>query len=323
MKKKLLLIFFVILVLILSFNNFSFASYSYEFNGLSLEIPDDFMNANYRFGYIRFIQNSSNIYTLRVGLFFSDEEFSLSENFKDSNNIPNYSIISSVPFSLYYFDYGTNRITKEELSNLFNTSISSSLVTTNGYSFYYTNGSYFNPILTNFDIKDTDGNLIVSTTPDNPPTFKNPYFITTQEELETGNFDKLVISLGDYTEYEDTVYLQTFYYPTDVSSDESYQSLFPVKEIELQPYRGYYVGENNGECLFEVPRPDLGIDLLEGNKYAFHLGVYDGELFNRLARLSFTVGVVNPDDVTNDKLWIKNIEMGCNLWTICKVNTLA
>ena len=231
MKKKLLLIFFVILVLILSFNNFSFASYSYEFNGLSLEIPDDFMNANYRFGYIRFIQNSSNIYTLRVGLFFSDEEFSLSENFKDSNNIPNYSIISSVPFSLYYFDYGTNRITKEELSNLFNTSISSSLVTTNGYSFYYTNGSYFNPILTNFDIKDTDGNLIVSTTPDNPPTFKNPYFITTQEELETGNFDKLVISLGDYTEYEDTVYLQTFYYPTDVSSDESYQSLFPVKEI--------------------------------------------------------------------------------------------
>lgn len=302
MKKKLLLIFFVILVLILSFNNFSFASYSYEFNGLSLEIPDDFMNANYRFGYIRFIQNSSNIYTLRVGLFFSDEEFSLSENFKDSNNIPNYSIISSVPFSLYYFDYGTNRITKEDLSNLFNTSISSSLVTTNGYSFYYTNGSYFNPILTNFDIKDTDGNLIVSTTPDNPPTFKNPYFITTQEELETGNFDKLVISLGDYTEYEDTVYLQTFYYPTDVSSDESYQSLFPVKEIELQPYRGYYVGENNGECLFEVPRSDLGIDLLEGNKYAFHLGVYDGELFNRLARLPFTVGVVNPDDVTNDKL---------------------
>lgn len=300
MKKNVLLIFIIILVLLFSFSVPTKATYSFEVDGFNLEIPEDFLNAKYRCAYIRYVPSDFTGYLFNIGLFYSDSEMTFTYSYP-SSGCDAYNITVNDGF-VYNYGYSVNLYdgTKQELSEYLNNTVFNTLYTSESCTFYV--GSDFHNFLTNFDIKDTEGNLIVSTTPDNPPTFKNPYFITTQEELETGNFDKLVISLGDYTEYEDTVYLQTFYYPTDVSSDESYQSLFPVKEIELQPYRGYYVGENNGECLFEVPRSDLGIDLLEGNKYAFHLGVYDGELFNRLARLSFTVGVVNPDDVTNDKL---------------------
>lgn len=123
---------------------------------------------------------------------------------------------------------------------------------------------------TNCDIYDTEGNLIIS---ENTDLFnKNPYFITTEEELETGNIEKLVISSGGYQDTEDTIYLQSMYYPEDVSEDESYESLFPVKEIELKGvYSPYYVYTKNGEHIYEIPRADLGIDLIEGNKYAFHL----------------------------------------------------
>ena len=301
MKKNVLLIFIIILVLLFSFSVPSKSSYSYSIDGFNFEIPEAFMNATYRFAFLRYTPSGlldSHLFT--VCFVYSDDIFTLTEDIEFTGSDDRYIVNSNTSFNYYFYSENGSK-SQSVLSEYVNNNFISGIVSTNNLVFYFDLDNY-KPFLTNFDIKDIDGNLIVSTTPDNPPTFKNPYFITTQEELETGNFDKLVISLGDYTEYEDTVYLQTFYYPTDVSSDESYQSLFPVKEIELQPYRGYYVGENNGECLFEVPRSDLGIDLLEGNKYAFHLGVYDGELFNRLARLSFTVGVVNPDDVINDKL---------------------
>lgn len=158
-------------------------------------------------------------------------------------------------------------------------------------------------VIYDYDNRDTvvfDGEIVLP-----EPVVKNPYFITNQEELVDGNIEKLVISGGGYSDLDDTIYLQSMYYPENVSEEESYNSLFPRKEISLNgPNSPYYVGVNDSnEFIYEIPRSDLGIDLVEGNKYAFHLGIRDeNNLFERLARLDFTVGVVNPGDVTNDKI---------------------
>ena len=143
------------------------------------------------------------------------------------------------------------------------------------------------PIYSNSDKTDVvfDNTVVVP--------FTNPYFITTQEELVEGNIDKLVISSGDMNSYNsETFYLQSYYYPKDVSQDESYESLFPVKEIELNGTSNkYFVGANDKtEYVYEIPRADLGIDLTEGNEYAFVLAVKDEDgYYTRLSRLSFTV----------------------------------
>lgn len=232
---------------------------------------------------------------------YTDYSSYLGVNIICSNSCPYYSSGKLVPTgSLYIIQYTT---LEGYVIDTNTASINASYSYNVGSvpSIYVTNSSSI--VYSNFDVIDNDtdevifGNTVT-------PEFKNPYFITTQEELETGNIEKLVISGGDYKDTDDIFYLQSMYYPKDVSQDESFQSLFPVKEISLRPfYSEYYVGVNDSnEYIYEIPRSDLGIDLIEGNRYAFHLGFYDGELFNRLARLSFTVGVVNPDDVTNDKL---------------------
>lgn len=299
MKKNVLLIFILILVFILTFNTISYCSdslfagqwyendiyyiladkyTSYDYVVVSFE-PGPIPGSNYRDGYYLYVIYSENE-------FFTDLNFSSDGSFKTND-------------TLYLDTYG---LTNELLLDTNSVSPSRTDSYTNT-SFASTASSLDFLIYSTFDIKDITSNEVIfgnTVTPE----FKNPYFITTQEELETGNIDKLVISGGDYKDTDDIFYLQSMYYPKDVTEDESFQSLFPVKEIALRPfYSEYYVGVNNSnEYIYEIPRADLGIDLIEGNKYAFHLGVYDGDLFNRLARLSFTVGVVNPDDVTNDKL---------------------
>ena len=158
-----------------------------------------------------------------------------------------------------------------------------------------------------YDVKyREDGSVFLPDTGDPTPVEKNPYFITTQEDLSNGNIEKLVISSGDMNvSGNNEFYLQSYYYPEGVSEEESYDSLFPRKEILLNGTMSpYFVGANqDGEYLYEIPRADLGIDLTEGNKYAFVLATRDtGGYYTRLERLAFTVGTVNPDDVTNDKL---------------------
>ena len=305
MKKKLLLIFFVILVLILNFNNFSFASHdvSVDDDGTfyTFTINDELCSFKYYAFFFYSFSNSDSNNILFIG---SDSSFYFS--FNESKQ--HYDLfLDDYTSSLYYYDYSLFKNFDTAISQFNNCTVSDLRLYTFGDSSSYfasSNFSYINNglfIYSNFDVKDSEGNLINSSSIN---TKKNPYFITTQEELETGNIDKLVISGGDHKDTDDIFYLQSMYYPKDVTEDESFQSLFPVKEIALRPfYSEYYVGVNNSnEYIYEIPRADLGIDLIEGNKYAFHLGVYDGDLFNRLARLSFTVGVVNPDDVTNDKL---------------------
>ena len=219
----------------------------------------------------------------------------------DNGNYPRFVVDnSSFYYYSYYFKNNNSSILDLSFLTVSDCSSHGEFSTTNITFSTFVASSH---VIYDYDNRDTvvfDGEIVLP-----EPVVKNPYFITSQEELVDGNIEKLVISGGGYSDLDDTIYLQSMYYPENVSEEESFDSLFPRKEISLNgPSSPYYVGLNEqSEYIYEIPRSDLGIDLVEGNKYAFHLGIRDeNNLFERLARLDFTVGVVNPDDVTNDKL---------------------
>lgn len=215
---------------------------------------------------------------------FTDSYFFGYYNYIVSNNSVDYS-------TLDFSDLTISDFTPIKTGSYSSTSVKLDYITVSSHPLY--------------DFNDRDSVIYDSSISLPEPVVKNPYFITSQEELVDGNIEKLVISSGGYSDLDDTIYLQSMYYPENVSEEESYNSLFPRKEISLNgPNSPYYVGVNDSnEFIYEIPRSDLGIDLVEGNKYAFHLGIRDeNNLFERLARLDFTVGVVNPEDVTNDKI---------------------
>ena len=293
---KILLIFTIFLL----FFNFCYCfasneiSFNYNNETYTFNEPFDISDLGYNYSSYFAYYNGTK-YFLRA--YLSNSSFVVSMK----NGSPSISTQDSSDFAEVIFKYG---------SNSFSGLISS--VDTVSYSFGPVTSSNYAPgsiktvedfvssfIYTSCGIYDSEGNELVS-----KPSNK-PYFITTQEELQSGNIEKLVISGGGYSDLDDVIYLQSMYYPENVTEEESFDSLFPRKEISLNgPSSPYYVGLNEqSEYIYEIPRSDLGIDLVEGNKYAFHLGIRDeNNLFERLARLDFTVGVVNPDDVTNDKL---------------------
>lgn len=302
---KILLIFTIFLLCIIIFTTYILA-YDYNFqdvSGYDFVLPDEYYNSNYHFLLAYFSNYSNGSTSCKFFVAFGDSPFYLEK-------LPGktYSYYLKSDSSFYYVDKGSSNGSINQFENYLNIPFSD-YHTVSSYNIYYSSDIDIIDFYAsdgiryegNCDLSVKDGDVVL--TP--PPTIKKPYFVTKQEELESGNIEKLVISGGGYSDLDDVIYLQSMYYPENVSQEESFDSLFPRKEIILNgPSCFYYVGVNEeSEYIYEIPRSDLGIDLVEGNKYAFHLGIRDeNNLFERLARLDFTVGVVNPDDVTNDKL---------------------
>lgn len=163
-------------------------------------------------------------------------------------------------------------------------------------------GSLFDIFYSTIDILDYNtGDILFNRS---SSSFVNPSFVTTEEELSNGSLEKLVVSSGELNSHgNESFYLFSYYFSDDVND---YDSLYPRKEILLDGTNNkYFVGANSdGYYIYEIPRADLGIDLIEGRNYGFKLAQKNdnGYVTDYYSSLNFTVGAVNQEDITNDKL---------------------
>lgn len=172
---------------------------------------------------------------------------------------------------------------------------------------------------TNAPITSSDGEEIF--TP--PVQFENPSFITTDEELATGNFQTLKIDAGDYDSSDsEDINLGIF----DITGREFGLSTITdlpnlmVYNTKLNFSSRYLVGEDGG-VFYYIPQSDLGIDLSNGKQYYFVLANDEGERFDQSI---FTVGgltaeeeLKNKQDETNQKLDEAN-ETNKGIWETIK-----
>lgn len=150
------------------------------------------------------------------------------------------------------------------------------------------------------DIYDNNNNLIYNKNVVNE--LVSPSFVNSNV-IETGKFDKVIINSGEYNSFDtQNIYLLTYYYSDSSVSD--YESLFPRKEILLDgPSCSYFVGpDSNGYYIYEIPVADLGINLVESNRYGFKLAhqifneEYNTYMYDYFDSLSFNIGVVTAEE---------------------------
>ena len=140
------------------------------------------------------------------------------------------------------------------------------------------------------------------------PEFQNPSFITTDEELSTGNFQTLKINAGDLdSSLSEDINFGIFDITGrefDLSTIVELPNLM-VYSTKLNFSSKYMLGVD-GETCYYIPQSDLGIDLSNDKKYYFVLANDEGERFDQVV---FTVGgltaeeeLQNKQDQTNQKL---------------------
>lgn len=175
----------------------------------------------------------------------------------------------------------------------------------------------------NFDILDTSGEIYHPS--DDVSDFVNPSFITTDEELVSGNFQTLKIDAGDFDSSDSEVINFGIFDITGKELDLSTIGELPnlmVYSAKLNFSSKYLVGQDGG-IYYYIPQSDLGIDFSNGKQYYFVLANDDGERFDQSI---FTVGGLTPEeelqnkqDQTNQKLDEAN-ETNKGIWdTIKKV----
>ncbi len=135
------------------------------------------------------------------------------------------------------------------------------------------------------------------------PKFNAPNFITSKEELASGNFDTLKIDAGDL----------------DLASDKITFTIYkgvPISEnsYDYRSYKSFLLNSDSNYAYFSdlnvyyyIPQSQLGIDLSNDKNYMFELKKYASD--EVYSSVSFTVGgltegeeIKNAQDVTNDKL---------------------
>ena len=158
----------------------------------------------------------------------------------------------------------------------------------------------------NFDILDSSGEVYHPS--DDIPDFLNPSFITTDEELATGNFQTLKINAGDLdSSLSEDINFGIFDITgrdLDLSTITELPNLM-VYSTKLN-FSSKYMLSEDGQICYYIPQSDLGIDLSNDKKYYFVLANDEGERFDQVV---FTVGgltaeeeLQNKQDQTNQKL---------------------
>lgn len=176
-------------------------------------------------------------------------------------------------------------------------------------------------VYSNFDILDSSGEIYYPS--DDVPNIQNPSFITSDEELSTGNFQTLKIDAGDFdsSDSEDINFgiFDITGREFGLSTIEELPNLM-VYSTKLNFSSKYLVGENGG-IFYYIPQSDLGIDLSNGKQYYFVLANDEGERFDQSI---FTVGgltaeeeLKNKQDETNQKLDEAN-ETNKGIWETIK-----
>lgn len=155
-------------------------------------------------------------------------------------------------------------------------------------------------LYSSFDIKDWDTGEIVFEATKN---FKNPYFLSSKEELSSGKFDTLKIDAGDLNHYDDKIVFNIY---KGTSLGNNLYDYTPYKSVLLDSSSSYFRTADLHVQYF-IPQEKLGIDISNDKHYMFELKEKGGDTV--YSSVSFTVGgltsseeIKNSQDVTNDKL---------------------
>ena len=211
-------------------------------------------------------------------------------------------------YSFYNWDNGAYYFYNNKLSNTGSTI----------RRYFYENGSWEYVDISSFALASSISNVLYSNSLVYKTSgevyfspvseFQNPSFITTDEELATGNFQTLKISAGSLdSSLSEDINFGIF----DITGRDFNLSTITelpnlmVYHTKLNFSSKYMVGED-GEVHYNIPQADLGIDLSNDKKYYFVLANDEGEIFDNV---TFTVGgltaeeeLQNKQDQTNQKL---------------------
>lgn len=284
--KKLIVILSLFLLLINIFIVSSYANFDFEYNDNSYSIPDLPVDGNEH--YVFFCDGSYCSY-------ITSSEVMTCKLYSSLSSGKQQYYLKVTNGNMYFLDLSEGKWEKRFTNH-------------NGYNGYFLNYVEFY-IASSESISDEEGNVIFKSTAQ--PKFNVPSFLNSQEELESGKFDYLKITSGDFnTSDNQDFYLFSYYYSNDI---DDVDSIYPRKEILLNgPSNKYYVGwASDGTYRYNIPFGELGIDLKEGNKYGFKLASKDssGKVIKYFQSITFSIGELtdaeklqNQQDITNGKL---------------------
>lgn len=166
----------------------------------------------------------------------------------------------------------------------------------NNFSNVYFKSIYYSTIdLRNIIRNDLDEYPIVyfSDNEYGGPSFKNPFFVTTSEELSSGKFT-LKINAGDLSYNINS----KFYLHIDEGYDigDGTFNYIRKKSYCLDQDSSYWLGDGITD-FYHFPSDKLGIDLSSGKAYSFVLS-YSDEIYDSI---KFQVGNLSPEDEEKNK----------------------
>ena len=253
-KKNKFLVIVAIIILLIFLSNKVFASTSFTINPLNTDYEIS-VNENISKYYCIFItgyvpeRNSSFVNTFisssPVTLKVVGDEYRVNEM-----NVP-------------YFASSTSSRGKKPIS-WFDEYINSSFTfdSTTDFWSYVCKTNEKNYIISNYELKDNNGNTIY-----NPTKF--PQVTTSLEDLQTLNFDTISVSAWDWSNKD----LYILFYDRSLMNNQDTQGLYPKKEIKLAKDTSYYVPEISTEknAIYWVANDNTGLNFKVGGKYEIRL----------------------------------------------------
>jgi len=162
-----------------------------------------------------------------------------------------------------YFASNTSSNGKKTMS-WFNEYINSpvSLDYTSDFLTYVCNTNEKNYIISNYELKDNNGNIIY-----NPTKF--PQVTTSLEDLQTLNFDTISVSANSWSDKD----LYILFYDRSLMNNEDTQGLYPKKEIKLSTDTSYYIPEISSEqnAIYWIANNNTGLNFKVGGTYEIRL----------------------------------------------------
>ena len=233
-----------------------------------------------------YIDFTSSLINLRV-----DDDYIYRTNFQTSSNIldlSSYSLSSSI-FTQWENDFSSTSTIFDEIC------YSSHVI----YDFYDRDNVVFD-------------NEVIS------PVFKNPFFLTSDNDLCSGKFDTLKIDMGDM-DYDDDIVILNIYDNFDMG-DGVYPN-YKRKTFLLDrssPYR--YVASLN--VYYYIPQASLGIDIENDKRYTFELTSFDGETIYdtvtfEIGGLTLEEEIKNEQDEQTEAIK-ENTETNKGIWETIK-----
>lgn len=244
---KILLILVFALSVLFIFNTDSFASFSFEFEGISHSFPDlpiDINNTKFMITY----DSLNSRYFLSVATDNQPFKIGFSDYYDKWE-----SVIYSGSYSIYQFA-GSDW-------SLFGSGNSTGSQMTCGTSPTF--------LYANFDVYKTNGELFFKSSI-SEPELKYPIITNTEQILSTGNFDYLCINSGDFHDEKwQDFYLMCY----DYSSDDSIENIYPRKIIKIDGGIGnkYYTNTYDNSYIFMIPLSDLSLSFKNNCNYGFKL----------------------------------------------------